>query len=1362
MTDLFLKIVNLSISACWLILAVLVLRFLLKKAPKWIMPLLWGVAALRLVCPFSIESAFSLIPSAETISPEVVHFDPNPTITSGVPIIDATVNPVISERFAAPVNTVVSVNPLDVFTFVMAWVWAAGTAALLIYALVSALRLRRKLAAAVLLRENIYESEFVDSPFVFGVVRPKIYLPMHMDEGTAAHVIAHERAHLARRDHWWKVLGCLVLALHWFNPLVWLAYILFCRDIELACDEKVVRTMGAEKRADYSQALLSCAAPKRAVAACPLAFGEGNIKTRVKSALHYKKPAFWVAAAAVLALVLVAVCFLTDPEQNIFEDGRFEIAEVVYTAPDYPYDTTILALPRGIELTEEKDGWKTVRNICVRGGMTGESGALWPDEFNARRVEKEKCYEKADEEILFSDDGWRGGMSAELLRRGNARVWRAGSDQYAESAQFPDGWSEEFWIFQQKDGTIYLASIPRRETAFRWVFRLARQDSPLAALASAYQLSYAVFDDPSYDESYDEVFADFSPWLTLSVDEEGGMTAELSDGECYYSCADWEEIDLNYTNFDSQFASGDSDWHGWTDVNAARLRRENARAWRGVQTAEDSGAVVPHAALLRQDELAAMDRWLLLQQADGSVYLALGYSAVGTHPYRWCIRLYENSRTLLPDYVLGHVVYDSPHGQKTYDEAIGGMELRLSLSRDLRQAMTAVLTGEGCSYPRSYWQEIVLTKDKFDDRFAFDVNERWGGESVWADGLGPGTLRQGNYRAWHGTSTDADRGETVSRMENAVQDELVQLDHWLLLQQRDGSVYLVLSENAFQDYRWVIALYPGDSSMERLLAVYAEQEQEGWTPATAVSVTDGLYRYEWAALFRRADGEMHTRLMLIRENGAGRSVDLGTELADEPHLSYRSGGLVTFRVLRGEEDAEMTAAISVSADGATVNYEDESASYDMELATADLDGDGLLERLVYRKTDMDEHLLCVCKGDEELYREALPAATEGVVSTAYFLCREGGRDMLLEYEVVGRQGNDNHYAYYYSLLTFENGKSNIRENGIASIYLNPNPNQSGEWTAEHRQFAERVNTLMDSGTLVAAEWGGELYLRGDAADFHCVSPFGEDESWVGAALTRLTGGNIHVTKDASAFYGTKQNSYSGKASDNEAYLSLLSGRFAWKDVTDGAAHTPAAADYRVELSGGNCVLTLWEGCDYARFQDANGGIHWLTGALGHEKNGGASAAELLNGLFLKMEFDYLYAAIPDYRASGYTREVLGDQEPIYAEGDYWVRCSNGETSVQAYHSAAGDRDSAVRFSTTDPNYETSRQISAALPGGVRIGTPRAQVTAAYSELTDEPYWDYEGDYLWYGENMETGLGRALIFWFRDGKVERIELNNMFD
>ena len=314
MAAVFLKLLNLSISASWLVLAVLVLRLVSKRSPKWMNVLLWGIVALRLMMPFSIESALSLIPSAETVSPAVVQFDPAPTITSGVSVIDNAVNPALSEHFAAVPTA--SVNPLYVWTEIAGWVWLIGLGAMLLYALVSYLRLRRRVSVSLCVRENIYLCDAISSPFILGVVKPRIYLPSGLDEVQRQNVLAHERAHLARRDHWWKPLGFALLAVYWFNPVLWLAYTLLCRDIELACDERVIRTMDESAVKTYSTVLLACSMPRKAVITCPLAFGEVGVKERVRNALHYKKPAFWVVAASVAVCVVVAVCFLTDPEHE--------------------------------------------------------------------------------------------------------------------------------------------------------------------------------------------------------------------------------------------------------------------------------------------------------------------------------------------------------------------------------------------------------------------------------------------------------------------------------------------------------------------------------------------------------------------------------------------------------------------------------------------------------------------------------------------------------------------------------------------------------------------------------------------------------------------------------------------------------------------------------------------------------------------------------------------------------------------------------------------------------------------------------------------------------------------------------------
>ena len=350
MSVIFLKLLNLSISASWLVLVVLVLRLVLKRAPKWVDVLLWGMVALRLMLPFSIESALSLIPSAETVSPEVVQFDPAPTITSGVTIIDNAVNPSLSESFAAA--PLASVNPLYVWTYLAGWVWLIGLAAMLLYALVSYLRLRRRVSASIPLWENVYVCDEVPSPFILGIVHPRIYLPSALDEAQRGSVLSHERAHLARRDHWWKPLGFALLAVYWFNPLLWLAYTLLCRDIELACDERVLRGMDAGQVKDYSSALLACSVPRRMLAACPLAFGEVGVGARVKNALRYKKPAFWVVAASVAVCVVVAVCFLTNPRTDTDAAGLVGFHREQVTYADVTDESG--AQPSNVQLTAEE------------------------------------------------------------------------------------------------------------------------------------------------------------------------------------------------------------------------------------------------------------------------------------------------------------------------------------------------------------------------------------------------------------------------------------------------------------------------------------------------------------------------------------------------------------------------------------------------------------------------------------------------------------------------------------------------------------------------------------------------------------------------------------------------------------------------------------------------------------------------------------------------------------------------------------------------------------------------------------------------------------------------------------------------
>ena len=302
-----------SIATSWLIFAVVLLRFVMKKTPKWIVVLLWGIVALRLVVPFSFESTLSLIPSSETFHTHNISYK-TPVISSGIPAVNNAVNPILGETFAP--NSVTRVNPPYTGIagiFIMSVIWLIGIAAMLLYAGISYVQVHQNVVERIPYEGNIFLCDHVKSPFILGLVQPKIYLPSNMNAITMEPVIAHEKAHLARHDHWWKPLGFLILAAHWFNPLCWVAYVLLCRDIELACDEKVIRQMDIDGKKQYSTALLECNTGRRLVTICPLAFGEVGVKERVKNVLNYKKPAFWLIAVAVVACGVVTACFATNP-----------------------------------------------------------------------------------------------------------------------------------------------------------------------------------------------------------------------------------------------------------------------------------------------------------------------------------------------------------------------------------------------------------------------------------------------------------------------------------------------------------------------------------------------------------------------------------------------------------------------------------------------------------------------------------------------------------------------------------------------------------------------------------------------------------------------------------------------------------------------------------------------------------------------------------------------------------------------------------------------------------------------------------------------------------------------------------------
>ncbi|MEA4815226.1 MAG: M56 family metallopeptidase [Oscillospiraceae bacterium] len=311
--ELFLNLLNMSITAGYVAIAVILLRLLLRKAPRWISCALWALVGLRLILPFSFESVMSLIPSTATVTPDIL-YSAEPAISSGVPAVNSIINPTIAESLTPVVTS--SASPMQIVMSIAGVVWLAGMLAMVLYSAVTYIRLRRKVDSAVLLRDNIYESDAISSPFVLGIVKPRIYLPFAVGEEDRGYVVSHEQAHIRRKDNWIKPFGFLLLTVYWFNPLIWVAYILLCRDIEVACDEAVIRDIGGDEKRAYSLALLGCAVKRRNIAMCPLAFGEVGIRERVKNVLNYKKPAFWIIIVAVVVCVVAGICLLSNPKEK--------------------------------------------------------------------------------------------------------------------------------------------------------------------------------------------------------------------------------------------------------------------------------------------------------------------------------------------------------------------------------------------------------------------------------------------------------------------------------------------------------------------------------------------------------------------------------------------------------------------------------------------------------------------------------------------------------------------------------------------------------------------------------------------------------------------------------------------------------------------------------------------------------------------------------------------------------------------------------------------------------------------------------------------------------------------------------------
>ena len=730
------------------------------------------------------------------------------------------------------------------------------------------------------------------------------------------------------------MLGYLVLALHWFNPLVWVAYILFCRDIELACDEKVVKGLDGAARADYSQALLSCAAPKRAVAACPLAFGEGNIKMRVKSALHYRKPAFWVAAAAVLAVVIVAVCFLTNPRSDIDAETLLGTSSGKITRVSVAMEETSSGEEYRMSTPEIKDLLSLLDAIEYdRLGSASVMQGCYARVYLGDRKE-EYC------ELMLSEDGIlanpiKGGKKAQLyeLRSGGTVL-----KNYVK------------WCINRKYPTV-------PENLFDQIDQLLC-DMPLGE----YVLGEVVFDDSTWETSYAETFdegpADLRVGGACSLAGPHGASSGY-----YYRFSTWEEITLKKSNFDWLFRSGSGeDWNG---TSAAKLRRENVRAWRGTRTAEDDNATAPLERYLRWDELAAMDQWLLLQQKDGSLYLVMGYRSgglpySGAHPYRWIVRL---------------------NGGAT------------ELTR-------ADLNGDGIEEVISY------TGTSTQKPYRLRVSDQ-SGEELWSAELGLAHAGWSSYFLYR----DSVKTALLCYEPTMYQGEASYSYRLFLL---SGSETTTLAENSVS-----FSINP--------------DSKDPW-PAEAQKFADEVNRLldQSELLFSTLNGELHCY----------------------------------------GDDAVIRCTDPSESDGSRT------------LMSADLDNDGRAEQIICEKAFGGYELCVVDDNGEELMRDRM---WEGDV---YFLCRENGRDMLLQYSLFEGKNQDaiSYCDYYYGLHTFDGGKLNIVENNNTSIYLNWDGTQNGDWGESQQAFAARVNELIDQSEFLIAQQDGELILTSEVQRWYCVSP----------------------------------------------------------------------------------------------------------------------------------------------------------------------------------------------------------------------------------------------------------------------------------
>lgn len=603
MESVFLEFFNMSITASWLVLAVVLFRFIFKKAPKSLRVVMWGLVAFRLVCPFSIESVLSMIPSTETV-PQAIMTGDAFRVSSGIEMVDNSINEYLGDHYYEGVTV-----PTDAgsnFMSAISIVWIMGVTIMLLYTLISYLRITKQVREATPLKENMWICDNVSTPFILGVVKPRIFLPSSMNDEDLKFVIAHEKAHIKRGDHLWKPLGFMLLTVYWFNPVIWVAYILLCRDIELACDEKVIKRMGADFKKQYSEALINCSVSRKMVSACPLAFGETGVKGRIKSVLNYKKPAFWVIVVAIISAIAITICFMTNPQTNDGHvDSPKEYAENKYgiknvtTGSEYegvsiePITISMSGDARYIELLWE--------NQTDKSAMFGEPSFIYRKEGN-KWIEY-----KLPEGYVWNSLGY-------MLNSQDTTTHKYSYNGY-----------EEFKTGEYRFETDFSFDENPRENYKVWIeFELVG----INADSDAYIPLDLVCDSGVF--SFVQT-ADIAPTFYITKDME--LTTVYRDGLLFERGA-FERITLNEENWDSRFSSAN-----WGEsYSCSQIRNNNKNAW---QLKVDNG----------ENDISIL--FMLLEQNDGTYFIAQGmYNYQSVNPaneddslIRWLYLAGKNSTT---------------------------------------------------------------------------------------------------------------------------------------------------------------------------------------------------------------------------------------------------------------------------------------------------------------------------------------------------------------------------------------------------------------------------------------------------------------------------------------------------------------------------------------------------------------------------------------------------------------------------------------------------------------------------------------------------------------------------------------------